>query len=375
MSGVLHGLHAAHEARGDHNEALGIVHRDVSPQNVIVGIDGVARVLDFGVAKAAGRLQTTRDGQLKGKLAYMAPEQVRGEAVTRRTDIYAASVVLWETLTCRRLFKADNEAHALARVLSGNAAAPSSLVPDIPAELDAVVARGLHLDPQQRYATAREMASALEAVVQPAPTTDVAEWVEQCAAVDDAGDGAAEAATAQGSHSSWSMKAMRSLPAAMQQPLPTDEPPTRVAKLEEPRSGVSSVSVAHTPAPVLTKPRTKLAIVAAAGFVVFVGTVAVAFTMGRGSREAAPALSSGPPAATTTVTTQPAVSIAAPVVSAVPPPPMDSIPVVSVSALPKPQTQAPPPPHVVHTSAPTSDCNPPYTTDAKGHVHFKPQCM
>src|ERR1019366_2190828 len=99
IAGVLHGLHAAHEAKSETGQRLDIVHRDVSPQNCLVGTDGVARVLDFGVAKAAGRLQTTRDGQLKGKLSYMAPEQIHGATVTRRTDIYAASVVLWETLT------------------------------------------------------------------------------------------------------------------------------------------------------------------------------------------------------------------------------------------------------------------------------------
>src|SRR5262249_6584021 len=89
--GVLQGLHAAHDARDERGKALGIVHRDVSPQNILVGSDGLARVLDFGVAKAAGRCQTTRDGRLKGKLSYMAPEQLCGEAVTRKTDIYAAS--------------------------------------------------------------------------------------------------------------------------------------------------------------------------------------------------------------------------------------------------------------------------------------------
>ena len=91
MVGVLHGLHAAHEAKDEQGEPLQIVHRDVSPHNVLVGTDGVARVLDFGVAKAAGRAQTTRDGQMKGKVAYMAPEQIRG-SVSRATDVYAASV-------------------------------------------------------------------------------------------------------------------------------------------------------------------------------------------------------------------------------------------------------------------------------------------
>src|SRR5208282_661106 len=98
MVGVLHGLHAAHEARDELGQPLGMVHRDVSPQNILVGVDGVPRVLDFGVAKAAGRVQTTREGQLKGKLGYMAPEQIGGQ-VSRASDVYAASVVLWEALT------------------------------------------------------------------------------------------------------------------------------------------------------------------------------------------------------------------------------------------------------------------------------------
>ncbi|NVL83705.1 protein kinase domain-containing protein, partial [Escherichia coli] len=94
----LHGLHAAHEAKSESGEPLGIVHRDVSPQNILVGADGVVRVLDFGIAKAMGRLHTTRDGQVKGKAGYMAPEQLRGAEVDPRTDVYSASVVLWEVL-------------------------------------------------------------------------------------------------------------------------------------------------------------------------------------------------------------------------------------------------------------------------------------
>jgi eukaryotic-like serine/threonine-protein kinase len=111
MANALQGLHAAHEVRDEQGHPLGIVHRDVSPQNIIVGTDGVARVLDFGVAKAAGRLQETGDsGALKGKIAYMAPEQITGGAVSRQTDVYAASVVLWELLTGRRLVDGENDA-------------------------------------------------------------------------------------------------------------------------------------------------------------------------------------------------------------------------------------------------------------------------
>jgi eukaryotic-like serine/threonine-protein kinase len=182
LSGVLRGLHAAHEATNERGEPLGIVHRDVSPQNVIVGVDGVPRVLDFGVAKAAGRLHTTRDGSLKGKLAYMAPEQVRGESLTRRCDIYAASVVLWESLTGRRLFGGDNEAAVLQNVLAGQVEPPSAFAPEVPEALDAVVLRGLARDPAERFPTAREMAIEIEAAASVAIAPVVSAWVEQTAA-------------------------------------------------------------------------------------------------------------------------------------------------------------------------------------------------
>ena len=182
MSGVLHGLHAAHEAKNERGEPLGIVHRDISPQNIIVGTDGVARVLDFGIAKAADQVHMTREGELKGKLVYMAPEQILGEPVTRRTDIFSAAVVLWESLTGQRLFESESSSPLAARMKQAKIDPPSLLAPEVPPALDAVVMKGLALDSEARFATAREMAFALEEAVTPATQAQVAAWVEVVAA-------------------------------------------------------------------------------------------------------------------------------------------------------------------------------------------------
>jgi serine/threonine protein kinase len=182
VTGVLHGLHAAHEAKNDFGEPLDLVHRDVSPQNILVGSDGVPRVVDFGVAKALGRLHETRDSAVKGKAPYMAPEQIRGLAVTRRTDVFAATVVLWEALTGQRLFAGDNDAATMNNVLTKDPPPPSSLVTDLPKAVDEVTGRGLERDPARRFQTAREMALALERAMPPALASRVGDWVEHVAA-------------------------------------------------------------------------------------------------------------------------------------------------------------------------------------------------
>lgn len=159
---ALSGLHEAHELRDANDEPIHLVHRDVSPQNILVGVDGCTRITDFGVARAAARLTSTRAGQMKGKLAYMAPEQTRGEDVDRRADVFAMGIILWETFAGRRLFKAHTEAATMARVLSGPIPPLGELVPDIEPELEAVCLKALARDVNDRYQSAAEMADALE---------------------------------------------------------------------------------------------------------------------------------------------------------------------------------------------------------------------
>jgi eukaryotic-like serine/threonine-protein kinase len=165
VTGVLHGLHAAHEVRDEEGVPLDIVHRDVSPQNILVARDGVARVLDFGVAKALAQSPNTQSGLLKGKFGYMGPEQIMRGHVDRRTDVFAAGVVLWETLTCRRLFQSSkNIEQALARVVAAEIPAPSVYRPEIPEALDAIVLRAVERDPERRFQSAEDLAVALEEV-------------------------------------------------------------------------------------------------------------------------------------------------------------------------------------------------------------------
>jgi len=179
---ALHGLHAAHEAHDEHGKPLSLVHRDVSPENILVGVDGYPRVLDFGVARAMGRATMTRAGQVKGKLAYMAPEQVLGEKLDRRTDVFAASAVLWGALTGHRLFKANNAVELAHRVLNMHVDPPSKVTPDVPKKFDGIVLRGLEADPERRWKTASAMAEALEAVGGLASNREVGLWVRRLGA-------------------------------------------------------------------------------------------------------------------------------------------------------------------------------------------------
>jgi eukaryotic-like serine/threonine-protein kinase len=174
---TLRGLDAAHDATDERGQPLGIVHRDVSPHNVISDIEGVSRVIDFGIAKAESRLTKTRNGIVKGKLAYMAPEQIDAQVVDRRSDVFAAGVLLHELLTGRPLFAHEDEFEIIRRVLAGDVPPPSRISTDLPPALDAVVGQALARSPDARFASARAFEAALVQAIAPASARDVAAWV------------------------------------------------------------------------------------------------------------------------------------------------------------------------------------------------------
>ncbi len=179
IADVLAGLHAAHEAVDMRGVRLEVVHRDISPQNIVVGVDGGSRLIDFGVAKAQHRITETKSGSFKGKYGYMSPEQAKAIPIDRRSDLFAAGSVLHEVLTGRRLFQGENEFDTFRRIAEGEIGPPSAIVPGIPIELDRVVMRALDRDRDARFQTAAEFLEALEAAYMPAPARDVATTVER----------------------------------------------------------------------------------------------------------------------------------------------------------------------------------------------------
>jgi serine/threonine protein kinase len=182
MVGALHGLHAAHEARGELGEPLEIVHAGVTPAHILVGIDGVPMMIGFGDARAV-RGRTDVNPSVPGEPTYLAPEQIRGERLTRATDIFSAAVVLWELLAARWLFGGVAEHERRYRLLQGgDLTPPSTIAARLPRGLDDVVMKGLRADPAERYRTALEMAAAIEHAIPCASQPMVGEWVTRTAA-------------------------------------------------------------------------------------------------------------------------------------------------------------------------------------------------
>ena len=182
MSEVLQGLHAAHEATNELGEAMNIIHRDVTPQNILVGADGHARLIDFGVARALGRSTSTHTGQIKGKWSYLAPEQLKSMPLTRRVDVYGASVTMWRALTGARLFPGNSPAEVAYAILRDDVMPPSAFVAGVPEMLDQVVLKGMARNVVRRWQTAHHMAEAIERIGGLASNRRVARWVQSIAA-------------------------------------------------------------------------------------------------------------------------------------------------------------------------------------------------
>jgi serine/threonine-protein kinase len=397
VCGLLHGLHAAHEATSEAGEPLGIIHRDVSPQNVLVGSDGVTRVLDFGIARAARRLQTTREGQLKGKAAYLAPERIHGREADRRSDVYGAAVVLWETLTGVRLFDGENDAVVLAQVVAGAIEPPSRLVPGIPPALEAITLRGMDRDPEKRFESARDMALALQQEVGLVPPNEVGDWV-------------ASVAADQLTYRSRYLAQLDKV--ALSEPSPprfessrpasyrnASEPHTRpVQKSESGRPHAPSKSGSYAP-PSSTDgssasisndlaPSNKRGRARVVGAILFLAAVAV---IGAIKLRPAPASLAPTVVPAAQALTQPTTATIAPI-AAVPdkvaePAPDPVRPIVE----PTPQKASPPmrarpakstsapksndAPSAPIETAPRDPCRPPYTVDSSGVKHFKIDCV
>jgi serine/threonine-protein kinase len=167
------GLHAAHELCDESGKPVGLVHRDVSPGNLLVGYDGAVKVIDFGVAKAASNMQRTRVGQIKGKVPYMAPEQTAGDRVDRRTDVFALGVVLYQLVTGKHPFRGDNEFATMARIRDKDPAQdPRAIVPDLPPALVEVMRCALAKAREDRYETMHDFGRALEKALPSPPDVD-----------------------------------------------------------------------------------------------------------------------------------------------------------------------------------------------------------
>ncbi len=382
-SGMLHGLHAAHEARSASGEPLQLVHRDVSPQNVLVGVDGVARVLDFGIAKAAGRVQQTREGQLKGKLPYMSPEQVRGAPLDRRSDVYSASIVLWEALTGQRLFHGDNEAVVFAQVALGTGRRPSEVVPDVPEAFDAIVMRGLAREPDDRYATAWDMAVAIEEAFGLASPRLVGAWVVELAdellAARDAQVKEVESmpahplpAPAESAAGEPMRRSMASLPTLRRElPVSTTHANRDGGPSEGPPSPPATRSDVIQPfvEPVV-RPRSALVLVALAALVLASVGGVVSLSRAREPSPTSPSTSS--PASPSSLPVPPATTDSAPAPSA---PSTPAAPVAASSTPTRASTRTATPRPPQPPTRPAAQCNPPFLIDEAGIRRIKPECL
>lgn len=383
MADALHGLHAAHVATSETGEPLSIVHRDVSPQNIVVGAEGVARILDFGVAKASQRIQTTQDGSVKGKFAYMAPEQLRRLPLDARTDVFAAGVVLWELLVGKRLFAGNDPAALVESVLYADIPSPSTVVPAVSASLDRVVAKALARHPEDRFTSAEEMAMALEEACAPARQHEVGRWVRERAAPELNRKAASvrEVETSDGQARDGGAMATREAVASwIREPRIRDTRSASVAPADVlvTETGISAAL------PALEEPSRRRR----GGSVVLTASLVASFAVGAALLAAPPSKHFGEHplkvAANQTPSEVPGPARIEPRADETPvaPPTPEPAPTVTTkptSPIPPaaarnvPRTPSAPKP--LPAASPAKSCDPPHYVDAQGVKHFKPECL
>jgi eukaryotic-like serine/threonine-protein kinase len=383
-SGTLQGLHAAHTATDEAGRALSIVHRDVSPQNILVGIDGTPRVLDFGVAKAQDKIHSTRGGEIKGKLMYMPPEQLEGESVDATADVYAMGVVLFEMLTGRRMFQKDKgqDGVVIAMIMRNEVTLPSSVDPGLLA-WDPIVSCATERDPAKRYPTARQMAQEIERVVGVASSVEVGDFVQRLAGavLKERSRRIAEIESSSSSLRSPGPEALAAELARADEPSVPAIPPDgdTLADVRSERSGGSRAAhMLSVPAEPKGSRRWRFLVVGGGALVL--GLVAMFALVRRGDtsiRAAEPPASvpESPPAAATPSSTPTEVATAAPPTTGAAsspspssgPPASHPAPVVGAA---RPAVPASPP-----KAAAKPKCDPPYTVDSAGHMHFRPECL
>jgi serine/threonine-protein kinase len=313
-SEVARGLHYAHKLK-EGGQPLHLVHRDVTPHNVLLSFEGAVKLTDFGIAKAGNRL--TSPGTLKGKFAYMSPEQARGDEVDARTDVFALAIVLWEMLTGGRLFVGDSDVATLRAVQHSVIVPPARLNPEVRPELDAAVMRALERDPAQRYQTAQELERALrECVLRHARSvdeTDVGRFLRQVFAPDAAGgegeravDPSAAGPQPPSSPESGPGPSHPSDPARVERPVaPAGVPREKITvPMRVPRSAATATSTEIPPtvvaSPTAPSRRSRVRIVAGAGAgvaVLVAGTILLSLQPSSAGSPRERALAASPPRA------------------------------------------------------------------------------
>jgi serine/threonine-protein kinase len=390
---LLLGLHEAHEATDDDGSALAIIHRDVSPQNVIVGLDGLARVLDFGVAKARSRVHHSNEGEIKGKIPYMPPEQLFGESVDRRVDVYAAGVLLWESLVGARLFEGSNEETLVRRIDAGDVPAPSTRVSGMSPELDALVMRALCKDANGRFPTALAMAEAISGIVALPPRTEISAWMKRFATARTIPAPAPSARDLRELTESAGVNA-DAIVAVLEHRLPTIPSRSSFASVSrESRPSIPPVSSSTTRTVAPRAGTSRLAMVC--GVVAFaLAGVLVGRAMRAETAFAAPAHHTTSATMTAPAAEQPAVAIALPPATIAPAQRATEAPVAkpapafartgrAASKSPgaaKPAAEPKPVADAAAAAKPAADAKPascrlPYVVDAEGHRHYKVECL